>query len=353
MPPSIPPHDAPTNGGTSTTRLSQLRRETRSVKLKHSPGNGNGNGTLRPTRGSERRLAQRSTTPQRSNRKKKIVLLRKKQSNSGPLAASSSSSHRHPEANEESGNSASTIQNEDGTTAAGSMETTTTQMQMPSALDSTGLAPYGGIGSVSPYGLYGGGASMMMPPSPYMGMNTMGGMPYLSGLNQVVYNVQNIIFSISQAVYVVGANQQALQQAWESLNQMVDHAVATFHEMRALDCMEREHETEEEKQKRKRLKALRYAFVFGGGWLAYKLIRNLLFRKRTLSLRGHTRLQQQQQQQQQSNSPEGIYSAQPHLSYNASMTSPGANAVSSYLSSPSMGFPGYSGNYYNGGSGYY
>ena len=32
-------------------------------------------------------------------------------------------------------------------------------------------------------------------------------------------------------------------------------------------------ETEEEKQRRNRLKALRYALVFGGSWLAYKIIR--------------------------------------------------------------------------------
>jgi len=216
---------------------------------------------------------------------------------------------------------------------------------MPSSLDATGLGPYGGMGNVSPYGLY-GGPSMMMPPSPYLGMNTMG-MPYLSGLNQIVYNVQNIIFSISQATHMIGTNHQALQQAWESLNQMVDHAIATFHEMRALESTEREHETEEEKQKRKRLKALRYAFVFGGGWLAYKLILNLLFRKRKF------RLQQNQNHHQQSIPAENNYSTQSYFNNNASMTFPGATAMSSYLPSPGMGYSGYSGNYHYGGNGYY
>jgi hypothetical protein len=131
----------------------------------------------------------------------------------------------------------------------------------------------------------------MMPPSPYMGMGMgmgMGnttGIPYFSGIYQIVYGVQNLIFSISQVIQVVGTNQQALQHAWESLNQMIDHAVATFNEMRALECIQRENETEEEERKRKRLKALRYALVFGGGWLAYKLIRNLLFRKRLVQQR--------------------------------------------------------------------
>ena len=180
----------------------------------------------------------------------------------------------------------------------------------------------------------------MMPPSPYMGMGGMGGgLPYLSGLNQMVYNVQNIIFSISQAIQVVGANQQALQHAWESLNQMVDNAVVTFHEMRALESIEQECETEEERNKRKRLKALRYAFVFGGGWLAYKLIRNFLFRKRSLQLRQ--------------------YGQSSNIDNLSQMASPGMTALSNY-SSPNnfhgvmnMGYPGYSNNYNGLGNGYY
>jgi hypothetical protein len=159
---------------------------------------------------------------------------------------------------------------------------TATTAPVVSSLDANGLSYGGGIcSSVSPYG--------MMPPSPYMGMGMgMGnttGIPYFSGIYQIVYGVQNLIFSISQVIQVVGTNQQALQHAWESLNQMIDHAVATFNEMRALECIQRENETEEEERKRKRLKALRYALVFGGGWLAYKLIRNLLFRKRLVQQR--------------------------------------------------------------------
>eukprot|EP00539_Tryblionella_compressa_P004261 CAMPEP_0178746334 /NCGR_PEP_ID=MMETSP0744-20121128/7755_1 /TAXON_ID=913974 /ORGANISM="Nitzschia punctata, Strain CCMP561" /LENGTH=332 /DNA_ID=CAMNT_0020399541 /DNA_START=51 /DNA_END=1049 /DNA_ORIENTATION=- len=136
----------------------------------------------------------------------------------------------------------------------------------------------------SPYGsgFYGGGGGgmMMMPPPMYMGGS--GNMGPLSGLYQVLYGVQNVVFSISQAVQLVGMNQQLLQQAWESLTQMVDHAIATFYEMRALEqhmknSITRE-ETEEEKQRRRRLKALRYALVFGGSWLAYKLVRMLLLK---------------------------------------------------------------------------
>lgn len=137
--------------------------------------------------------------------------------------------------------------------------------------------------SSSPYGYYGSpgmAGGMMMPPiSPMMiGLGGLGG-PF-SGLYQALYGLQNIAFSISQAVHLIGMNQQVLQQAWESISQMVDHAIATFHEMRALEQKGRAAETEEEKQRRRRLKALRYAVVFGGSWLAYKLVRHLLFQQR-------------------------------------------------------------------------
>ncbi|KAG7369810.1 hypothetical protein IV203_027556 [Nitzschia inconspicua] len=148
----------------------------------------------------------------------------------------------------------------------------------PNATNS--LNPYN-INTIVPYGtsLYGSsaaaGTGMMMMPPMYMG-----GMGPFSGAYQVLYGVQNVVFSISQAVQLVGMNQQLLQQAWESLSQMVDHAISAFHEMRALEQKLNREETEEDKQRRKRLKALRYALVFGGSWLAYKIVRGLLFHKK-------------------------------------------------------------------------
>ncbi|KAG7345405.1 hypothetical protein IV203_032936 [Nitzschia inconspicua] len=148
----------------------------------------------------------------------------------------------------------------------------------PNATDR--LNPYN-INTMNPYGasLYGSSAGaatgMMMIPPMYMG-----GMGPFSGVYQVLYGVQNVVYSISQAVQLVGMNQQLLQQAWESLSQMVDHAISAFHEMRALEQKVNREETDEDKQRRKRLKALRYAFVFGGSWLAYKIVKGLLFHKK-------------------------------------------------------------------------
>jgi hypothetical protein len=151
----------------------------------------------------------------------------------------------------------------DNTTAAVNNQNNTT----------SSLASYGNNNSM-----------MMMPPSMMygaggygMGYGGMMGYGPFSGLYQVLYGVQNVIYSISQAVQLIGMNQQLLQQAYESISQMIDHTIKTFREMRAIELeiihQKGQPETEEEKQRRNRLKALRYALVFGGSWLAYKVIR--------------------------------------------------------------------------------
>jgi parvulin-like peptidyl-prolyl isomerase len=102
---------------------------------------------------------------------------------------------------------------------------------------------------------------------------------------QVIYGAQNLIFSLSQIIQLIGANQRQLNHAWESLNQLIEHAVSTFNEMRAIDKMREENEeTHDQKQKQKRLRTLRYAFFFGGSWFLYKLLRYLLFRKKSKRL---------------------------------------------------------------------
>lgn len=346
MPPSIPPpggvNDASNGGAAATTRQLPLLRQTTTGNSKvlqqqsHKPSSRSA--AVQPAR----RLSQaaRNTDISRSSAN---VLLRSHRKKMNQLRKNKSKLPSRRRQN----TTMTRVENDcddDSTNIIDSPLNPVPESSTTSPpIDTSGLAPYGGISAVSPYGFYGGAASMMTP-SPFMGMgmNTMG-LPYLSGFNQMVYNVQNIIFSLSQAVHVVGANQEALHHAWESLNQMVENAVATFHEMRALENMERECESEEEQRKRKRLKALRYAFVFGGSWLAYKLIRNLLFRKRNPSL-------------QHGSNP---YGQLQRLSNNQSMTSPGFNAISNYSSpnnfygASNMGYPGYSSNYHGVGNGYY
>mmetsp|Transcript_89561 Transcript_89561/g.249113 ORF Transcript_89561/g.249113 Transcript_89561/m.249113 type:complete len:311 (+) Transcript_89561:92-1024(+) len=128
-----------------------------------------------------------------------------------------------------------------------------------------GMMPYSGM-YASPY--YGG-----MPPM-------MGGGGPFSGVYQVLFGVQNVVFSVTQAVQLMGTNQHALHQAFDSLTGMIDHAIATFHELRALEANESAKETEEQKRRRRRLKALRWAFVMGTSWLLAKIIRRLTTSRR-------------------------------------------------------------------------
>jgi hypothetical protein len=98
----------------------------------------------------------------------------------------------------------------------------------------------------------------------------------------VLFGVQNVVFSLSQAVQVLGMNQQAITQAFDSLTSMFDHAIAIFHELRALEALETEKENEEQKKRRTRLKAIRWALMMGSSWLVYKLMRRITSRRRHL-----------------------------------------------------------------------
>lgn len=134
-----------------------------------------------------------------------------------------------------------------------------------------GAGMYGGAG-----GLYGGGAGMygggLM--SPYYG-GIMGGP--LSGLNQLFFSIQSVIFSLGQAVQIIGMNAQGLRQLLESVTSMFDHAVETWHQMQTLEAQARRWETPEDRKRRARLRAMRMALVAGISYLGYRLVRRLLF----------------------------------------------------------------------------
>jgi hypothetical protein len=173
---------------------------------------------------------------------------------------------------------------------------------------------YGGMNSV----MFGGGGGGMMG-SPYYG--GMVGGP-LSGLNQMLFSVQSVIFSLGQAVQVchtsvllrllhiralticlshqiVGMNTQALHQLLDTATSMFDHALSTFQEMRALDARSLENESPEDQTKRRRLKALRWAFIMSIAYGGYRLMRRLLRRRQYQRQLSIYPAQQQQQQQQQ------------------------------------------------------
>ncbi|CAJ1967113.1 unnamed protein product [Cylindrotheca closterium] len=135
-------------------------------------------------------------------------------------------------------------------------------------------------------GLYGGAGMMSYGMSPYYGgMSPMMG-PF-SNLNQFLYGIQTVVFSLSQAVQLMGTNQQVLQQSFESLTSMIEHAVATFHELRALEALQNETETEQQKKRRQRLKTIRWALMVGGSYVVYKIIRRLTSKRKQIDQRGN------------------------------------------------------------------
>ena len=149
-------------------------------------------------------------------------------------------------------------------------------------------SPYGGgygVGNLGGgmYGNYGGGYNSMgggmyggVMMSPY-GMMSPGP---LSGLNQLLFSVQSVIFSLGQAVQIIGMNTQGLKQLLESATAMFDHAVQTWQEMQSLEQKARHHETEEDRKRRARLRAMRMALVAGISYLGYRLVRRLIFPRR-------------------------------------------------------------------------
>ncbi|KAL7579846.1 hypothetical protein ACA910_004858 [Epithemia clementina (nom. ined.)] len=137
---------------------------------------------------------------------------------------------------------------------------------------------FGGGGGMSPY--YGGYGSS--PYSSYSGMYTPMGMGVpgpLSSLNQFLFGVQSVIFSLGQAVQIIGMNTQALKQLFESVASMIDHAMVSWNEMRRLDASAQMEESDEEKKKRRRVKALRWTVVAATSYLGYRLARRLLSRR--------------------------------------------------------------------------
>jgi hypothetical protein len=162
-------------------------------------------------------------------------------------------------------------------------EVTTTTQPLGASSTNNALSPYNSTGMM-PYGMspmMGGGMSPMMGG----GMSPM--MGPISNLNQFLYGIQTVVFSLSQAIQLLGMNQEALQQAFDSLTSMMDHAVATFHELRALEAMQNEQETEEQKKRRQRLKTIRWALMMGGSYVVYKLIRRITSRRKQVTYTGN------------------------------------------------------------------
>jgi hypothetical protein len=151
-------------------------------------------------------------------------------------------------------------------------------------MSSYGGASGGMFGSSGYYGagVYGGGGYGMFPPSMMM-MGGYGGvgnglMGPISSLNQFLFGVQTVIFSLGQAVQIVSMNASAIHQLLESATAMFDHALATYRELRDLERRRQiKHESEQDKKRRRRLQALRWALATAASYAGYRVIRRVLW----------------------------------------------------------------------------
>lgn len=134
--------------------------------------------------------------------------------------------------------------------------------------NSFGMFPGGNMG-VGGLGMGGYGYGNPMLGSPLMGI----GGP-LNSLNQFLFGIQNVIFSLSQAIQIVGMNAQGLQQLLESGTAMFDHVIASLHEL----VEPKRAESAEERKRRRRIRALRWAVITAITYAGYKILRS--FRQR-------------------------------------------------------------------------
>lgn len=125
---------------------------------------------------------------------------------------------------------------------------------------------YGGANMYGGYGAFGGGMATTGP---------------ISNLNQFLFGVQNLIFSLTQAVQIIGMNTEAVQKLLESGVAMFDHAMATWYEMKALEDASRALESDDDRKRRRRLRALRWALTAAATYTVYSLLRYVMSRRRS------------------------------------------------------------------------
>mmetsp|Transcript_10489 Transcript_10489/g.15584 ORF Transcript_10489/g.15584 Transcript_10489/m.15584 type:complete len:278 (-) Transcript_10489:4-837(-) len=148
--------------------------------------------------------------------------------------------------------------------------------------------------TTSPYNnpMYGGGMYGGMGMSPYgmmgMGMMGMGGLATNNPITNLLFSFQQVIFTVTQTIQVVGMNAESLKLMMHNAKEMAMKAqISITDTMRQIDAHiaanERmaARETREQKKKRRRLKALRWSMVMVAAYAAYKLfLKRLIFGRR-------------------------------------------------------------------------
>lgn len=116
----------------------------------------------------------------------------------------------------------------------------------------------------------------------------------LSSINQFLFSFQSVIFSVGQAIQIVGMNTQQLHHLYEQIMGMFDHTLAIIHEVRTLEEQESKTLSPDQIKKRRRLKAIRWSIMFGITYAGYNVIVKWFQRRRDYQRRRLALLQQQQ-----------------------------------------------------------
>jgi hypothetical protein len=105
-------------------------------------------------------------------------------------------------------------------------------------------------------------------------------------MNQLLFGMQNILFSLSQAVQIISMNTYTIQQLLEAVGTMMEHAVTTWRDIRTLEASSTEAEkeigngNEEFRKQKRRLRLLRWAMVTAMTYGGYKIVRWLFVAQR-------------------------------------------------------------------------
>ena len=139
--------------------------------------------------------------------------------------------------------------------------------------------------------MYGGGGMGYggIGMSPYMMSGGMGMMTGHPGITNVLSNFQQIMFSISQAIQIVGMNAEALRQmvnAFKDLSMKLNESVREFvnavNKQLAIESKRHQssYESLEQKKRRRRLKVLRWTMALVGSYAIYRSVKKMFFGKR-------------------------------------------------------------------------
>merc|ERR1712071_281384 len=69
-------------------------------------------------------------------------------------------------------------------------------------------------------------------------MGGMMGMPWIMSLNQFLFGIQSVVFSLGQAVQIVGMNASQIKNVYDSVKGMVENALGQVHKFGSISSLE-------------------------------------------------------------------------------------------------------------------